>query len=164
MPGEKNTLKVNPYRKLLIDAVNELLTRNLISLDASIDRGKEDGHIFLDILGYPSVVLWSDIGYEELRISVWWKYNHSLHPQANLTGDHKEKFNCSSPLANRLHFKKFVGITASGWLERKEGKYLQGRNYGGIVDLYTRKGEKDELQKVPAPKPKGFQIEGKVHI
>lgn len=162
---QKNEVsKINPYRKLLIAATNELLNRNLISLNAQKDSLDESGHAFLEIFGYPSVVMWDDIGFEELRISVWWKYNHSLHPQADLTGNFRENFNCASPLANRNHFKKFVGITVSGWLERKVGKYLQGKDNRGIFEIYTRKGEKVELEKMPVPAPNGFQMEGRVHI
>jgi hypothetical protein len=156
--------EINPHRKLLIAATNELLNRNLISLNASKDSTEESGHAFLEIFEHPSVVMWDDIGFEELRISVWWKYNHLLHPQANLTGNFRENFNCASPLAKRNHFKKFVGITASGWLERKVGKYLQGKGDRGIFEIYTRKGEKAELEKMPIPEPNGFKMEGRVHM
>ncbi|HOZ69120.1 MAG TPA: hypothetical protein PLU11_09815 [Chitinophagaceae bacterium] len=155
---------INPYKKLLIAALNELLNRNLISLTAPNDSVDEKGHVFLELFGYTSVVMWDDIGFEELRISVWWKYDHSKHPQANLTGNAKESFSCASPLANRFHYKNFVGITASGWLERKVGKYLQGKGNRGIFDIYTRKGEKTELEKISTPTPNGFGIEGPVHM
>ena len=154
---------INPYRNLLVLAINTLLDKRLVSLDGqSLDS--ENGYIFVELFGYPSVVLWQDISFDELRISVWWKYNHSLHPQANLTGNARESFNSSSPLANRVHYKKFVGVVASGWLERKTGKYLQGKNNEAIFDVYTRKGEKEELEKNPYQEPKGFGIEGKVYI
>ncbi|KKX49782.1 hypothetical protein [Sphingobacterium sp. IITKGP-BTPF85] len=155
--------KVNPYRNLLISAINTLLDKRIISLNGK-SSDSENGHIFVELFGYPSVILWQDIGFDELRISVWWKYNHELHPQANLTGNARENFNGSSPLANRIHYKKFVGVIASGWLERSTGKYLQGKNREAIFDVYTRKGEKDELEKQSLQKPKAFGIEGKVYI
>jgi hypothetical protein len=158
--------KVNPYRKLLVAAINELLKNNLISLK---DQGKalpeeERGHHFVQLFGFPSVILWQDIGFEELRISVWWKYNHKLHPQANLTGNARENSNGSSPLANRVHYKKFVGVVASIWLERKTGNYIQGKKNEAIFDMYTRNGEKAALEKLPLQKPEGFKIEGKIHF
>lgn len=155
--------KVNPHRNLLISAINTLLDKRIISLNGK-SSDSENGHIFVELFGYPSVILWQDIGFDELRISVWWKYNHELHPQANLTGNARENFNGSSPLANRIHYKKFVGVVASGWLERNTGKYLQGKNREAIFDVYTRKGEKEELEKQSLQKPKAFGIEGKVHI
>lgn len=163
IPGQLG-LAINPFRKLLIAALNELLNRNLISLTAPPDSVDESGHVFLELFEYPSLVMWDDVGFEELRISVWWKYDHSKHPQANLTGNAKESFSCASPLANRVHYKKFVGITASGWLERKVGKYLQGKGNRGIFEIYTRQGEKAELEKIPMPAPHGFAIEGPVHM
>lgn len=155
--------KMNPYRKLLIAATNELLDRGLITLNGKggAYSHAEDGHLFLDLFGYPSVVLWSDIGFEELRITVWWKYNHALHPQANLSGNAQEKFSMSSPLASRHLYKNFVGLTVSAWLERRTGKHLQGKNQDSLFDIYTRKGEKTALEKLHCPKPKGFLAEGK---
>lgn len=159
-------LNINPYRKLLVAGTNELLKRNSISLEVvEYNEGIDNqGHIFTDLFGHPSVVTWRDIGYQELQISVWWKYNHSLHPQANLTGNSKENFRHSSPLAKRQHYKKFVGVTASGWLERKEGKYLQGKDLRAIVDTYTRRGELMELQQISTPTPIGYLSEGKFHF
>lgn len=155
--------KVNPHRNLLISAINTLLDKRIISLNGKLSDS-ENGHIFVELFGYPSVILWQDIGFDELRISVWWKYIHELHPQANLTGNARENFNGSSPLANRVHYKKFVGVVASGWLERNTGKYLQGKNREAIFDVYTRKGEKEELEKQSLQKPNSFGIEGKVYI
>jgi hypothetical protein len=155
--------KINPYRKLLIAGTNELLKGCLITLNGKEGKypHEDNGHVFLDLFGFPSVVLWSDISFEELRISVWWKYNHALHPQANLTGNSRESFSMSSPLASRLLYKNFVGVTVSAWLERRTGKHLQGSNQECLFDLYTRKGEKQALEKLPYPAPNGFFAEGK---
>lgn len=162
-PDDGESKAINPYRNLLVAAINEVLDKNLITLNATTPP-QQDGHVFVDLFGFPSVVLWQDIGFEELRISVWWKYNHSKHPQANLTGNARENFNGSSPLANRNHYKKFVGVVISGWLERKTGKYIQGKNNESIFDRYIRKGEKAELEKLPLQKTKGFKTEGKFHF
>ncbi|ACU60486.1 hypothetical protein [Chitinophaga pinensis] len=166
VPGESvkgSSLKIDPYRKLLIAATNELLQRGLITLESKSGSYSHEpkGHVLLDLFGFPSVVLWDDIGFEELRISVWWKYDHSSHPQANLTGNSREKFSMSSPLAARAYYKKFVGVTASAWLERRTGKHLQGKNRDKIFDIYTRNGELAEMEKLPYPYPKGFRAQGK---
>jgi hypothetical protein len=158
--------KMNPFRKLLIASTNELLDRGLITLQGKDGKYSHpgEGHIFVDLYGYPSVILWDDIGFEELRISVWWKYDHSMHPQANLCGNTRERFNMSSPLASRNLYRKFVGVTVSGWLERRTSKHLQGKNQEALFDIYTRKGEKTELTDLPPLIPKGFQAEGKFFI
>src|SRR5690606_10627586 len=118
-----NQKKVNPYRNLLVAGINILLDKGLISLEHS-PTDNEDGHTFVDLLGYPSVIIWRSISYDELEISVWWKYNHELHPQAKLSGNARESFNSSTPLADKAHYKKFVGAVVSGWFERRTGKYL----------------------------------------
>lgn len=152
----------NPFRNLLVSAVNVLLDKHLISLDGQ-SADNEDGHTFVELLGYPSVVIWRSISYDELEISVWWKYNHELHPQANLNGNARENFNSSTPLADKSHYKKFVGVVTSGWLERRTGKYLMGDGGEAILKHYTRRGEKQELEKLPFQKPIGFKSDGKFY-
>jgi hypothetical protein len=158
--------KMNPFRKLLIASTNELLDRGLITLERKDGKYShpDDGHLFVDLFGYPSVILWDDIGFEELRISVWWKYDHSMHPQASLTGNARERFSMSSPLASRNLYRKFVGVTVSGWLERRTSRHLQGKNQEALFDIYTRRGEKTGLADLPPVIPKGFQAEGKFFI
>lgn len=154
---------INPYRNLLVAGINMLLDKNLISLNHS-PTDEEDGYLFTNIFGYPSVVIWQDIGYEELRISVWWKYDHSQHPQANLSGNRRERFSTTSPLAKRQHYKKFVGVTASAWLERKTAKFIQGKGKEKIYDIYTRNVDKEELYKLPAQLAKGYKSQGEFYI
>ncbi len=154
--------KRNPYRNLLVGAVNALIEENHISL--KLDKEKdEQGYIFHNLFGYNSVIIWRNIEFGELHISVWWKYNHDKHPQANLKGIEKECFGLSKPLANRSHYRKFVGVVASCWLERKKGKYIQGTNERCIFDIYTRKGELKSLKELPILKPKGYKVSGSFH-
>lgn len=153
-----------PHRKLLIVGINELLSRDLITLEtkeSDIEKQNDKGHIFVEIAGHPSVILWEDIGFDEFRVSVWWKYNHDKHPQANLAGNARENFRTSEPLAKRSQYRNFVGVTVSGWLERRTGKYLMGKGRRGLTGLYTRKDDKLELEKLPIPKPNGYLPEGK---
>lgn len=161
LPDYKRSNTMNPYRKLLVAAVNELLDSKHISLDGKDENFSQSGHIITNLFGYTTVILWTDIGFEELRVSVWWKYDHSLHPQANLTGSSRENFTLEKPLAKKQHYKKFVGVVASAWLERRDGKHLQGKKNRAIFEVYTRRGEKEELETILDPKPKGFKAEGK---
>lgn len=66
LPQHPLISEINPHRKLLIAALNELLIRNLISLTAPApdDSVDEKGHVFLELFGYPSEVMWDDIGLE----------------------------------------------------------------------------------------------------
>lgn len=157
--------KLNPYRNLLVAAVNQLIDGKYISLNPiNVNPEQENGHVFLNLFGQPSVILWSNRGFDELLISVWWKYDHSNHPQANLEGNSKENFNLPSPLAKRQHYKKFVGVVASCWLERRTGKYLQGENQEYISNIYTRKGELENLKEIPIQKTKGYKTSGPFHF
>lgn len=159
------TKTLDPYRNLLVAAVNELVVNKHIMLDPTIVYPERDnGHVFLSLFGEPSVIIWSDRGYDELYISVWWKYDHNKHPQANLEGNMRESFRCENPLAKKQHYKKFVGIVTSGWLERKSDKYLQGENNRGITKYYTRKGELQNLKGLPVQKPKDYKSSGRFHM
>jgi hypothetical protein len=154
------------YRKLLILGVNEAVRQGKISLaapegDAPTD---EHGHLFTDLAGYPSVVIWNSISVGELEISVWWNYDHSKHPQAESSGNARESFNMSRPLAKKVHYPKFVGATASAWLERKTGTYLQGHGKRNIVNTYLRTDMREKLRAVPTPKPDGYEAEGKFFL
>ncbi len=152
---------MNGHRKLLIFALNELLAKKLVSLDDPGNFANEDGHLFIDIAGQPSVVNWSSISGGELRLSVWWKYDHLRHPQANLLGNECEKFTSPEPLAKEQHYPKFVGAFGTGWVERRTGKWLQGMDGVNLHSVYTRRGEKTALDAIPTPVPNGFDAEGK---
>nr|AKN40961.1 hypothetical protein [Enterovibrio norvegicus] len=155
---------MNPYRKLIVLGLNAILTKNLVDLEwDGNERDKTSGYIEIDIAGENSIVSWSQISYGEIRVSVWWKYDHNLHPQANLTGWSKESFSCGTPVAKRQHYKKFVGVVCSAWLERLNGKYLQGHGKNYLFDLYTRKGELEQLVEMPNPTPLGYEAEGPKH-
>ena len=162
---QSEAIKVDPYRNLIVAALNKLVEGNYISLlpnTSNIDQ--ESGHIFLDLFGEPSVILWIDGGFDELIISVWWKYDHSKHPQANLEGNARENFNMAEPLADKRHYKKFVGIVTRCWLERRNGQYLQGKNRDYVSVTYTRKGELDHLKKLPIQNPLGYKSFGPFHM
>jgi hypothetical protein len=149
------------HRKLLILSINELLSRGLISLDGEKEN---PGHIITAIAGENTVINWNEAGFQEIRISAWWKYDHSRHPQANLEGNARENFVTGRPLAKKLHYPKFVGATVSGWLERKTNKHLQGNGHDRLFDVYTRRGEKEILAALPDPVPNGFEAEGKFFL
>jgi hypothetical protein len=162
---------MTPLHRLAVMAVNTVLEHGAITLDTSKTDGKtqeEKGHIFTDLAGKPTVINWFGIGFEELRISVWWDYNHSKHPQAYPelpdSSSNKEHFRTTQPLAKRQHYPKFVGVTLSFWFERKDGKWIQcheGDFHG--FDSYIRRGMHAELEMLPTVKPNGFKACGKFY-
>lgn len=155
---------MNPYRKLLVFGLNEILSRGLLSLDWDGSSDESTSHIEIQIAGHNSIVSWSGAGFGEVRISVWWKYDHNKHPQANLEGNARETFSTPSPLAKRQHYPKFVGVVCSAWLERDKGKYLQGKGSHHLIEKYTRKNELGNLKQIPNPIPNGFEPEGRFHM
>ncbi|MEZ9821166.1 hypothetical protein AB4238_11210 [Shewanella sp. 10N.286.45.A1] len=161
IPSNKN---INPYRKLLSLGINELLIQRKFSLNWNESTKDGSGYIEALIAGHNSVIQWRDVGHGELQISIWWKYQHENHPQAYLEGRQKEEFTTPSPLANRKHYSKFVGVVCSGWLERQTSAYLQGHGNSYLTDIYTRRGELEELKKLVIPAPFGFNLEGKFFL
>ena len=155
---------MNPYRKLLVAGLNEILSRGLLSLNWDDESRETTSHIETLIAGHNSIVSWSDAGHGEVRISVWWKYDHSKHPQANSKGMAQESFSTPSPLAKRQHYPKFVGVVCSAWLERDNGIYIQGQGNDHIFKKYTRKNELEYLKRLPNPIPNGFKPEGRFHM
>jgi len=149
-------------RNLLVIATNYLINQNLLTLNSDSKLEDEKGYVITEIAGKKSVINWQDVGFGEIRISIWWDYCHENHPQANLEGNKKERFQMSKPLAKSRHYPKFVGAMASGWLERTTDKHLQGYRNNGLYDTYVRRQNKDELQRVPKAKPIGFKEEGKL--
>ena len=164
----------DPHRNLLVIATNHLVRESLISLEAPEDyearqlhtsrEKREKGHVFTEVAGRRTMISWGDVGFEELRISVWWDYDHNNHPQANHTGSYKEKFRTPSPLAKKEKYKDFVGVVCSGWLERKESKHLQGHNKQNLFQIYTRKQNREALKSIPKTKSLGYLSEGRFYM
>lgn len=157
--------RIDPYRNLLVAAINKLIEEKHISLDLEgVNELEENGHVFIELFKHNSVILWSNRGCGELLISVWWKYDHSKHPQANLEGNQKENFSLPEPLAKKSHYRKFVGVVASCWLERKNSKHIQGKNREHITVEYSRKGEIELLKELPKQNPNGYEISGPFYL
>lgn len=150
---------MHTHRKLLVLGLNELLERGLLSLDPAVPV--HAGHLLTSIAEEPSVIIWNGISGDEVSLSVWWKYDHSKHPQADLEGSQRESFHGPTPLAKPLHYQKFVGAFASGWVERRTGRFLQGVGSAGLNEAYTRRTDVGALQALPTPTPAGFKAEGK---
>lgn len=159
---EKLSVKtdMNPYRKLVTIALNKAIEAGKISLDWSGQK-QESGFLTTIIAGKNTVINWSDVGFGEIRISVWWDYEHDKHPQAHMEGQYKETFQTSEPLAKKQRYKDFVGIVCSAWIERDSGRYIQGYGNDSIFDRYTRRGEIEKIKSLLNPTPNGFLTEGK---
>ncbi|MGI4947396.1 MAG: hypothetical protein ACRYHC_01695 [Janthinobacterium lividum] len=152
---------MDPLRKLLVLATNYLIESGQIDLASQEDV---KGNLQANIGGRNSVITWNGIGAGEVRVSIWWDYEHDKHPQANLGGNSRERFLTSAPLAKRQHYQKFVGVVVSAWLERETGRYLQGTGRDFLPDKYVRRGALALIDALPDPVPLGFSAEGRKHL
>jgi len=153
----------DPYRNLLIHAVNQILERDLIKLD--FDKSYKEmekpsnqvltsGFIETHLFDFKSVINW--YGYEPyaLRVSVWWKYdkhNHLLHEEDSFLG--------MQPRKGTQSFREIVGVTCSTEFNRYKN-YLIGSKRDEIHTPYTRRGEFTNLKSLPKAIAKGYDAEG----
>ncbi|HKY21342.1 MAG TPA: hypothetical protein VJM31_08990 [Vicinamibacterales bacterium] len=156
----RTAFAMSPGRKLLVTGLNHVVEQGLISLAG---QDEEQGHVFATLLGRPSVILWNGISAQELRLSVWWDYDHSNHPQANLGDNMRERFQTDQPLAKERHYPKFVAGVVSGWVERKTGRWLQGEGQKNL-SVWLRPDAKETLREVPNPVGNGFDVEGRFFL
>ena len=174
---------------LLGHALDLLIKKELIDMNSTIDAG--DGYLECDLLGKPSVINWSYISHGEIRLSVWWNFDKTKHPQ-HLEGGYKNKvvldtlptqektryldmkrgvysnsvesFQSTTPLANSSKYINFVGVLCSAWVERKDGKHLQLKDGKHILDSYIRSRDKKALCSIPDCKPLGFELTGRFYM
>jgi transcriptional regulator with XRE-family HTH domain len=144
-------------RKLLIIAINILLKENKISLSVDDEKsgdfygnGGFDGYVITDIEGFKSAVIWNYISWGEIEIKVWWNYDEiefkKLHQDGNPT-----------PGCGYYELNRFTGCEVQGWLERKDGKFLQGEGKRGILRRYLSRKMKAELDNLKYEKPAGYK-------
>lgn len=175
---------------LLGHALNILCKKGIIDLNSlnKIDQG----HLECTLFNKPSIILWRDVEHGEIRLSVWWNYDKSNHPQ-HLEGGYKnkividsltddelwdlrkktpkkqqisikytEQYQTNLPLANKRKYKDFVGVTCSCRVERATGKHLMLSTKYGLEDSYIRETDKQALRSIPDCVPNGFKLYGMV--
>ncbi|MGI1757343.1 hypothetical protein [Serratia marcescens] len=142
---------------LTVIALNEVIRQGKIDMNTGSMEGGErrHEHLMMKIGGRQTAVNWFDVGYDELRFSVWWDYDHSSHPQQR-----DEKFQTSKPVAKKSRLGDFVGACVSCWIERKTGKYIMGKNGDALFEMYVRRSSADALHALPAVRPEGYRVSG----
>lgn len=191
-------LKVADFKKpkiaqihLLGHALNLLIKKGLIDMN-SIDDA-DSSYLECELVGKPTIINWNYVGFGEIRMSVWWNFDKTKHPQ-HLEGGYKnrvildhlsdheqmkyagtkkgifsnsntvEKYQTTKPLAKHNKYIDFVGVVCSTWVERKSGKYLQTENGKHILDSYIRTRDKKALCSIPSCNPLGFELSGPLHM
>ena len=157
-PASPFKRQLHPMRRLLAFGLNELLAQGLLSLQPGDEA---PGYVLTTIAGKRSMVVWQPISHGELRLTVWWGFDPTRHPQIACDGAARESFRCERPLAHREQYNKFVAVTVSCWIERHTGAWLQGRGADYLFGKYVRRSSRRELESIPDPTPTGFAPEGR---
>ena len=176
---------------LLGHALNMLIKKDLVDMSSTDDA--DSSYLKCELLRKPSIINWSYISHGEIRISVWWNFDKTKHPQ-HLEGGYKnriildnlsvhekmqfagtkkgifsngnsiERYQTERPLAKQSKYIDFVGVLCSTWVERKDGKYLQTEGGERIYDSYIRARDKKALCSIPDCRPLGFELAGRFHM
>lgn len=176
---------------LLGHALNLLIKKGLIDMNSTEDAS--DSYLECDLLGKPSIINWSYISHGEIRLSLWWNFDKTKHPQ-HLEGGYKnkiildnlsdqeimkyagtkkgifsngntiERYQTGTPLAKSSKYIDFVGVLCRTWVERKDGKYLQTEGGTRIYDTYIRTRDKKALCSIPDCIPQDFELAGRFHM
>lgn len=159
----KKSVKQEYILKLIIIALNEAINKGCIDLngrsaDSLTDNKK--GHYELTILDKRTIINWFDIGYDELRVSVWWDYKPELMPTwRNQYLNELEPFTSRPQVPNRF-FRYILGACGSCHLERRTGKFIIGDENNQFFDVYVREDSERLLKNAELAEPKGYQTHG----
>jgi hypothetical protein len=140
----KRGLRRKAWRNLLVAGVNQALEAGLFSLDGSAPTDRQQVEAAVTIADMPAVVTIRDIGFDELAVSV------HLYPTP--TGG-RWTFGSHWPAS----FARTACVAnASGWLERRNGPYLQD----SLPKLTTPNWILPTLAKLDV-EPNGFKDHGR---
>jgi len=142
--------KKEKLRELLCAGINELIMAKMIKINDFTDEG-EPGALFTEVLGKSSKISWRYISHGEILISVWWGLKPKCIDTEDITPYNTNK-------------KDAVDACCSGWLERKDGVWLQGQMESGLVGPYCAKSAEAELFAIEDVKPLGYNKEGKYYM
>lgn len=137
--------KTEKFRDLLGHAAN------VIDNKYGIENLNEEVSMETELFGKRSFILCSPIGFQELQLTVWWGYrlsevinNHTSFP----LGEKKDAFDA------------MVG----GWIERKDGLWLQGKGVKGLVNAYCSRDAQQDLSEIPTFESAKIGRTGKFYI
>ena len=124
--------KFHKMRDLLCHSIE------IVSKDYNLLDIKDDGVLQCDLFGKNSIVLWQCMSFDEIRFSVWWGYKCDEMPT-----------NMASMPSTKEELNKYLEVCCSGFLERKDGLWLQGKDQQGLCDCYCAKSAMADLSRIP---------------
>ena len=136
--------KAEKLRDLLGHAINVLDKRY------SIESITEPIVLETEVCGKRSIILCNPHRFDELHITIWWGYKLDTIP---------EDPRCATPISvlpkNKIHDAR-VG----GWIERKEGLWIQGYSGHELSSKYCSVLAEKDLEKIPIFKSPKIQRTG----
>jgi hypothetical protein len=132
-------------QKVMVKAINECLRQGIFTLDPNDTELSKPVHEF-DMEGIPAIAGVHDAGHGELSIKV------ALWPT-----EHGKEFANVAALNSGQRLMR-GGFFVSGWLERKNGAWLQTSEGLQVSCAKTRR---DEVDAIAWEAPNGFEAEGK---
>lgn len=139
--------KVEKLRDLLGHAIN------ILDSKYSIESITEQIVLESEVCGKRSIILCNPHAFDELHVTIWWGYKLDNIP---------EDAQCAEPLST-LPKNKIHDARVSGWIERKDGLWLQGKNSYGL-SIYCANSAQGDLERIPVYKPDKISRTGKYYI
>ncbi|HBH4799560.1 TPA: hypothetical protein KTG77_004847 [Escherichia coli] len=148
--------------KPMVIALNAAIRAGRINLNGKSEDTDSKGFMRTDIDGMPTVINWTDNGYDELRVSVWVDYRPD--EVARFRSRYKPDLSPETalPREDRLLFRHFVMICCSCYLERKTGKFIIGTEGNRLFGKYIRDDAPERISDIEDEEPEGYDLFGKV--
>lgn len=124
---------------------------NAIDEKYGIENINEEVSMETELYGKRSFILCTPIGFLELRITVWWGYKLS------------KVIDCHNILFSGAK-NKTTDAMVGGWIERKEGSWVQGVGSRGLVNMYCSRCSQQDLDKIPTFESAKIGRVGKFYI
>lgn len=124
---------------------------NAIDEKYGIENINEEIFMETELFGKRSFILCTPIGFQELRITVWWGYKLS------------KVIDCHNILFSGAK-NKTTDAMVGGWIERKDGLWLQGVDSKSMVNMYCSRCVQQELDNIPTFESAKIGRTGKFYI
>jgi len=138
------SIRKKAWRNLMLASINEGLEQNIFGLDSGSGPTANAPSYEFSIAGLPVIAHAFDIGFDEIRINAI----VSLYDQRT-----------DLVLAGNITSFWFGDAVATGWLERRTGKWLQTSS-----PLFRCRREVSQLLANVTVKPNGYLAEGKFFL
>lgn len=125
--------KAEKLRDLLGHAIN------VLDKQCNIESITKPIILETEVCGKRSIIICNPLQFDELHITIWWGYKLDTIP---------EEPRCSEPLST-LPKNKIHDARVGGWIERKDGFWIQGGSSRSLSPKYCSVLAEKDLEKIP---------------